>query len=135
MALRWNWNAKVGEATFYNFYTKKNYKTSLYIGNAYLISLYRYTDENGEKMYQMHRFFCDKGHAKRCLGLEKCNDGTKDNSYNNELLAVTLYRDMFEPKHLAELVGMFASAKFDNDIKITVKATGKRKRKEVKDNA
>ena len=132
MALNWRWDRKVGEATFYNPVTGKKYKTSLYVGNAFLISLYLYK-ENGEDMYTVHRFFCDEGHAKRCLGLAKCADGTKDNSYNGELLAVTFYRDMFgfDPKHLAKLVGMFATAGFDNDIKITIKPTGKRKRKEA----
>lgn len=130
MALNWRWDKKVGEATFRNS-AGKTYKTSLYIGNAFLISLYRYK-ENGEKMYTMHGFFCDETHAKRCLGLV-AYDGYKENNYKGRLVAVTLYRDMFTEKHLGKLVAMLSTADFD-ELKLTIKATGKRTKKEVTDN-
>ena len=78
MALNWYWEDKIGEAEIFNYDKVVTYQ--LYQGNAFLIILYEYTDEEGNDMYQMSGFFTDEAHAKRCLGLVK----DTDNIYNTE---------------------------------------------------
>lgn len=77
MALVWNWGEKCGEATFKQELKdeeSKEYTVNLYTGNAYLIFMYEWEDDGVEK-YNVHSFWADKEHMKRCLGLTK-------NSYN-----------------------------------------------------
>ena len=69
MALNWKWDEKCGEAIIRQ--QGKDWTISLYQGNAFLIFLYEYTDEAGEKMYQMYNFWLDRQHMKNCLGLNK----------------------------------------------------------------
>lgn len=92
MALYWEWKDKVGEAVFFNTQTNKEYTISLYKGNAFLIFIneYKETDEKGEEhnMYNLHSFFCDEAHGKRCLGLVK---GT-DNMFNDDYCRLTKIR-------------------------------------------
>lgn len=86
MALNWLWSEKCGELTFSQNYKGEEYKeftVDLYQGNALLIMIYPYK-ENGEDWYSMWGWFLDKGHMKRCLGLEKSSDGTKENLYNRD---------------------------------------------------
>lgn len=65
MALTWKWDEKCGEATFKrkDGYT---YTVNLYVGNAFLITLYEYK-ENGEDRYSLDTFFLDEDHMRRCL--------------------------------------------------------------------
>ena len=74
MSLNWDWNKKVGEVTFTQEIdgVKKDFVSNLYNGNACLIMVYEYTDENdGKEKYQLTGFFADKTHMKRCLGIDK----------------------------------------------------------------
>lgn len=74
MSLNWNWDKKVGEVTFTQEIdgVKKDFVSNLYNGNACLIMVYEYTDENdGKEKYQLTGFFADKTHMKRCLGIDK----------------------------------------------------------------
>lgn len=74
MSLNWNWDKKVGEVTFTQEIdgVKKDFISNLYNGNACLIMVYEYTDENdGKEKYQLTGFFADKTHMKRCLGIDK----------------------------------------------------------------
>lgn len=74
MSLYWDWNKKVGEVTFTQEIdgVKKDFVSNLYNGNACLIMVYEYTDENdGKEKYQLTGFFADKTHMKRCLGIDK----------------------------------------------------------------
>lgn len=77
MAIRWFWKEKCGELTFTQERDEKTYEytLSLYEGNAFLIMLHEYKNEEDEEMYNMWGFWADKDHAKRCLGLAKdeCN--------------------------------------------------------------
>ncbi len=86
MALNWYWKDKCGELTFSQNYKGEEYKeftVDLYQGNALLIMIYPYK-ENGEDWYSMWGWFVDKGHMRRCLGLEKDADGLKENIYNRD---------------------------------------------------
>ena len=78
MSLNWNWSEKCGEAVFEQ--RDKEFTVNLYQGNAYLIFIYEY-EEDGNNMYNLFTFWADKGHAKRCLGLEKDYQGVKYNIY------------------------------------------------------
>lgn len=51
MSLYWDWNKKVGEVTFTQEIDgiKKDFVSNLYNGNACLIMVYEYTDENDGK--------------------------------------------------------------------------------------
>ena len=118
MALYWDWKDKVGEAIFKNR-EGTEYTISLYKGNAFLIFIneYKETDENGEvhNMYNLHSFFCDEAHAKRCLGLVK---GT-DNMFNDDYCRLTKIRlNKARYTCVNKLVSMLIKA-FDNlDIEI-----------------
>lgn len=89
MALQWHWDKKCGEATFRTPTDKtkkgyRDYKVSLYEGNAYLIFIYEYK-ENEKDMYNLKGFFADKAHMRRCLGLDRQYKQTYgDNSYDRE---------------------------------------------------
>lgn len=71
MALTWDWNKRCGTITMEN--KGKEMEVSLYEGNAMLIMLYEYK-ENDEDMYLLYGFFADETHMKRCLGIAKDYD-------------------------------------------------------------
>ena len=100
MAVTWSWEEKRGEITSKKS-NGKNYVTSIYEGNCPLISLYEFK-ENGEDMYNMHMFFIDDSHAKRCLGLTK----EKDNLYPD----VTKIKISREHRHFKKIVKWFSEA-------------------------
>ena len=59
MALRWEWENKIGELDIEQ--GEKKFTLSVYQGNALMIILY----EN-EDTWQMYHFFADKSHFKNC---------------------------------------------------------------------
>lgn len=67
-----NWNFKTDKMGVINYEEGK--QLDIYNGNAMAIFLYEYK-EDGEDMYQLHCFFADKEHARRCLGLTKDTKG------------------------------------------------------------
>lgn len=71
MALNWDWNKKIGEATFTDTYNGDNreYTVNLYNGNAVLIFIHEF-EEDGRPMWQMSHFWADLNHMKSCLGLK-----------------------------------------------------------------
>ena len=75
MALHWQWKDKVGEVVLVRTYPdekSEEFTVSVYQGNAFLIFLYEFVDEDTNKnMYTLFSFFDDEEHAKRCLGLDK----------------------------------------------------------------
>ena len=88
MALRWDWNEKCGEA--FEVQKLKNedgvdiehhFKLNLYTGNACLIMLYEFEDDDGETRYSLANFWADKEHMKNCLGLNK-KQGYTENIHN-----------------------------------------------------
>ena len=71
MALRWEWNDKIGELQINSY--GEDYTISIYKGNALAIFINEYKDEGGNERYNLYNFFCDKEHFKNC---------TKDKTYN-----------------------------------------------------
>ena len=100
--LLWSFNDKIGEATFKN--GDRNFVVNLYQGNAFLIFVNEYKDENGKGVYQVWSFFADEGHAKNCLGLTKESDG---NLYDevNKLVKIRINKKKYAyTKKLVELL-------------------------------
>ena len=82
MALHWLWKNKCGEAIIRRTIEDKSeeWTVSLYQGNAFLIFINQFKDEEtGKDMYSLYTFFADEVHAKRCLGLDK--DYSTDNMF------------------------------------------------------
>ena len=109
MALTWEWNRKIGESVHEDTTQGKRFTMSLYEGNALLITLYEYKNEDGEEMYNMHDFWIDKEHAKNVLGLNK---GHKNlymcHADYDKIVNFTFYRDKVSPntlKTLLDLIG------------------------------
>ena len=69
MALNWKWDEKCGEAVIQQ--GEKEFTVNLYQGNAFLIFIHQYTDDEGQEMYNLYTFFLDKEHMKNCLGLNR----------------------------------------------------------------
>ena len=82
MALNWNWNEKIGELLIRQ--GEKEFTISIYKGNALAIFINEYKNKDGEDVYSMYNFFCDKEHFKRC---------TKDKTWNyaEEWVKITLW--------------------------------------------
>ena len=95
MSLNWNWKDKCGEVTYFENYPDsepRTYTVNLYEGNAYLIFIYEY-EENGEGMYTLNNFWCDKTHMNRCLGIDKKYKSTYGkNMYENPYSRLTKIR-------------------------------------------
>lgn len=115
MALNWNWNEKCGEAVFeQNFNGTKEFTVSLYQGNAFLIFIYEYKEDDND-MYSLWTFWADKVHAKRCLGLEK----GYENLYNDgrdKLKKIRLNKA--KCSNVSEIVRMLVKAFDDLTIEI-----------------
>ena len=67
MALQWQWSEKSGEIVI------DGHEFNWYEGNALMICLDEF-EENGQSMYNLAFFFCDKKHGEKCLGLAKDSD-------------------------------------------------------------
>ena len=63
MALRWEWNACIGELEIEE---QKDYKIRIYQGNALAIFLNEWKNEQGTDVWSMYNFFADKGHFDNC---------------------------------------------------------------------
>lgn len=107
MALNWNWNEKCGEITIVNG-TGREFTINLYQGNAYLIMINEFKNEDGEDCYDLYSFFSDKEHMRRCFGLDK-----KSGSYNiyDDWKRIRLNKAKF--RHTKEFVAAMSEA-FDN---------------------
>ena len=92
MALTWEWKNLSGTITEINY--GKEHTFNFYEGNALMIVLNEYKDENGEDMYNLHWFFCDEAHAKNCLGLAKGHENMlEENSVKNITVCVAVFQD------------------------------------------
>ena len=117
MALTWDFNEKVGEATFLQDYNgeQKTYTVNLYVGNAYLIFIYEFKDV--QDRYSLFGFFADKTHMNRCLGIDKKYKATYgDNMYekpHDKLTTIRLNKAKLNSTHLKEIVTAFSEA-FDS---------------------
>lgn len=112
MALIWDWDIKIGTAVVAQ--GKQEFELNLYQGNAFLIMIHEYQDQDGVDKYSMYTFFADKEHAKNCLGIGKRTDGIFDDYYR--LLKVRINKKMYS--YTKELVDMLIKA-FD-EIKIEI---------------
>ena len=79
MGLYWDWKEKCGEAVFTSL-RGQTVKVSLYEGNALLIMIHEFKEDNVER-YSLVTFWADKAHMENCLGLHK-KDGYGDNIYD-----------------------------------------------------
>lgn len=121
MSLNWLWSEKMGELIVEQDWDdkKREFNISLYEGNAFLIMLYEYRNDEGESMYNMWNFFVDKEHAKRCLGLAKNGEGKKRNIFVGGFDTVKKIRlNKTKSRHFKDIVSFFSQA-FD-DIVIEV---------------
>lgn len=118
MALNWRWEDKCGEAIIRQTISgeTKEYTKSLYEGNAFLIFISEWK-ENDKDMYSLYTFFADETHAKRCLGLAK--NWNSDNIFTGGVDTLTKIRiNKKRSRNWKKIVTLFAQA-FDNiDIEI-----------------
>lgn len=65
MALTWNWNDKIGTLSYTQEWEdgKRDFEISIYKGNALLIFIHEYK-QNESEVYNMFSFFCDMDHLK-----------------------------------------------------------------------
>ena len=70
MALRWEWNACIGELEIEH---QNKAKIKIYQGNALAIFLNEWENENSGESWSMYNFFADKHHFDNCR---------KDKEYN-----------------------------------------------------
>ena len=86
MALNWLWDEKIGELIVESYRGDKQfeYPVQLYEGNAFLIMLYEYTDDEGNELYNMWNFFLNKTDAKKRLGLQENEDGKFRNIFEDD---------------------------------------------------
>ena len=115
MALNWNWNEKCGEVILNQTVAgeDKEFSVSLYQGNAYLILIYEYTDDDGKDCYDLYGFFNDKDHMRRCFGLDKKFGGR--NLYT-DWKKVRINKAKY--RHTKELVTAIAEAFDDISIEL-----------------
>ena len=104
MALTWEWNRKIGESVHEDDKGRR-FTLSLYEGNALLITLYEYKNENDEEMYNVNDFWVDPEHARRCLGLTKGYDNIYERSYD-KIVNFTFYTDMIATSTLKKLIDL-----------------------------
>ena len=64
MAIQWEWKNKIGELDIEQ--DDKKFTMSVYTGNALMIFLHEWINMDGEEVYTMYSFFCDKEHFKNC---------------------------------------------------------------------
>lgn len=81
MALRWDWNNKIGELLIRQ--GDKDFTINVYQGNALAIFLHEYVNDEGKEVYSMYNFFCDKEHFRNCA---------KDYNYAEEWVKLTLWK-------------------------------------------
>ena len=119
MALTWDFKEKAGTVT--QVYNGQEYTSNFYEGNALMIVTHEFV-EDGQDLYTVAWFFCDKVHAERCLGLKKCDDVTQHNMFdsNGQITHLTIYRE--HCRQWALLVDLFTRAFPDAVIDVRMKA-------------
>lgn len=114
MALRWDFKEKSGKVTMKNYGNPVT--LNWYEGNATMIVLNEWKEDNGEEMYSMAWFFASDDHAKNCLGLAK---GESNMFGADGITKLTIYRE--HCRGWDKLVKMFAKAFPDIEIEILAK--------------
>ena len=116
MALRWDFREKSGTVTMKNY--GKPVTLNWYEGNAMMIVLNEWKEEDGEERYSLSWFFCDEAHAKNCLGMSKGHENMFDES--NTITKLTVYRE--HCRGWDKVVKLFAKAFPNIEIEILAKA-------------
>lgn len=123
MALTWDWKDKVGTVKVLSRTGKgemREQEFSLYNGNAFLICIHEFTEDDVDK-YDMQWFFVDKPHMNRMLGLVK---GTS-NCLNTENYKITgLNLDANNCRNIWDIVKAFVKAFGDITINFYTKKEG-----------
>ena len=114
MALHWDFKERSGKVTMSNYGNPVT--LNWYEGNAIMIVLNEWKEDNGEEMYSMAWFFVGEDHAKNCLGLSK---GTSNMFGADGITKLTIYRE--HCRGWEKLVKMFAKAFPDIEIVILAK--------------
>lgn len=93
MALRWSFKERAGLVT--EAQNGHEFTLPFYVGNAMMITLYEYTDdEDGKDKYDLMWFFTGKEHAQNCLGLKKNAHGERENMFGeNGITKLVIYRE------------------------------------------
>ena len=112
MAIRWNWNEKCGEAIIRQEFNEevKEYTVNLYEGNAFLIFLNEWVEDE-KNMYSLYTFFADETHAKNCLGLTKNHTNIFIEGSWHELIKIKINKK--KSRNWKKIITLFAQA-FDN---------------------
>lgn len=96
MALHWQWSEKAGTVTQVQTGRdgeKREFVLNFYTGNALMIALYEY-EEDDENCWDMMWFFTGEEHAMNCLGLHKPPAGPKENMFGEDgITQLTIYRE------------------------------------------
>lgn len=81
MALRWDWNNKIGELLINQ--DSRDFTINVYKGNALAIFIHEFTNNEGVEKYNLYTFFHDKEHFK--------NWSDKSYNYTEEWVKLTLW--------------------------------------------
>lgn len=114
MALTWDWKKVSGTIT--ETIRGMDVTFNFYEGNALMIVLHEYKDDDGTDMYNLHWFFSDETHCRRCLGLEKGCDSMFE---PGEVKRLVIYRE--NCRQWEKIVWLFAKA--FPDMEIVIRAT------------
>lgn len=124
MALHWDFKEKAGTVTLKQ--NGKDITLNWYEGNATMIVLNEWTEDNGEEMWSMAWFFASDDHAKNCLGLAR---GETNMFGKDAITSLTVYRD--HCRGWEKLVKMFAKAFPDIEIRVLAKEPQEAQKTEV----
>lgn len=131
MALHWDFKCKAGTVEAHPVWNgvQRDVTFNFYEGNALMITTFEY-EKDGDRWYDMVWFFMDKEHARRCLGLKKCPDGTTNNMLDEQnITRITIYRNnCYQWKTLIDL---FSRAIPNADIQILADDPDTRQSKEA----
>lgn len=99
-----------GEIYFKENHTGLSHHATIYEGNCDLIAIVEWK-EGDDTVYAPYLFFCDEGHAKKCLGLTRDVNGEKSNLYTD------IYKIRISKKHTSfkQIINWFTKA-YDNII-------------------
>lgn len=130
MALQWYWKNKCGEATFratidMDKKEYRDYTVNLYEGNAYLIFIHEYKEDDRD-MYNLKGFFSDKVHMKRCLGIDsKYKETYGDNMYDKEYDKLVKIRlNKAKSRNYREIIAAFVQAFKQIEIEVYTEEVG-----------
>ena len=109
MALRWDWDDKMGTAT--HSAQSGTYEVNIYQGNALMIALNEW-EEDGTAYHSLAGFAADENHFKNILGLSKDYDGCWDQMQITKIRLNTKY------KSVPKIVQLLAKAKTQGQIEL-----------------